>query len=43
MGAKDDHWLCIGAHEHGQVHKGVTTNFFTLLGSAYDLGKKDGG
>ena len=43
MGAKDDQWLCVGAHEHGQIHMGVTTDFFTLLGSTYGLGKKEGG
>ena len=36
MGAEDDHWL----GERGQVHMGVTTNFFTLLGSAYGLVRK---
>ena len=43
MGAKDDHWLGVGAQNRGQVHMGVTTALFTLLDSAYDLGKKDGG
>ena len=43
MGAEDDHWLCVGAHEHGHVHMGVTNDFFTLLSSAYGLGRKEGG
>ena len=43
MGAEDDQWHGVIAHGGGQVQMGVTTKFFTILGSAYAIDKKDGG